>query len=177
MFAQASRKSSQGAAILGEMRAAPATLVLIALLAALAACGGDSPEAPSQDVAGDADPEDVRVIEAWSDALREGDVDAAAGYFATPSVAENGPLLRIRNRGDARLFNRSLPCGATLLSAESQGDFTTATFELSERPGPGACGPGAGNEAQTVFVIEDGKIIEWRRVALGGEEPAPGEAV
>ena len=129
------------------------------------------------EVTGDADPEDVRVIEAWSDALREGDVDAAAGYFATPSVAENGPLLRIRNRRDARLFNRSLPCGATLLRAESEGDFTTATFELSERPGPGTCGPGAGGEAQTAFVIEDGKITEWRRVALGGDEPVPGEAV
>ena len=42
-------------------------------------------------VAGDADPADVRVIDAWVTALRHGDVDAAAGYFAIPSVAENGP--------------------------------------------------------------------------------------
>jgi hypothetical protein len=166
-----------------------ATLALAALLALFAACGGDSeeetttpappaegPGRPEPDTA-DADAGDVEVIEAWSDALREGDVETAAGFFALPSVAENGPqLVRIRDRDDARLFNRSLPCGAVLVAAESEGAFTTATFELTERSGPGRCGPGAGEEAQTAFVIEAGEIVEWRRVGLG-EEPAPGEAV
>jgi hypothetical protein len=163
------------------------TLALAASLALLGACGGDSDEetttpAPPTEEPGPPDPDtadagDVEVIEAWSDALREGDVETAAGFFALPSVAENGPqLVRIRDRDDARLFNRSLPCGAVLMAAESQGAFTTATFELTERPGPGLCGPGAGEEAQTAFVIEAGEIVEWRRVGLG-EEPAPGEAV
>ena len=164
-------------------RALPAAIVLLALLL-LGGCGGDqgsgdstgSDEPASEEVTGDADPGDVEVIEAWSDALREGDIEAAAEYFAIPSVAENGLLLRIRSADDARLFNQSLPCGATLVSAESQGDFTTATFELTERPGPGTCGQGTGGTAQTSFVIEDGKITEWRRVATGGGEPATGEA-
>ena len=164
-------------------RALPAAVALLVLLA-LGGCGGDggssdstSPDEPaSEEVVGDADPGDVEVIEAWSDELREGDVEAAAEYFAIPSVAENGLLLRIRSADDARLFNESLPCGATLISAESQGDFTTATFELTERPGPGTCGQGTGGTAQTSFVIEDGKITEWRRVATGGGEPATGEA-
>lgn len=164
-------------------RALPAAIVVLALLL-LGGCGGDqgsgdstsSDEPASEEVTGDADPGDVAVIEAWSDALREGDVEAAADYFAIPSVAENGLLLRIRSADDARLFNQSLPCGATLVSAESQGDFTTATFELTERPGPGTCGQGTGGTAQTSFVIEDGKITEWRRVATGGGEPATGEA-
>ncbi len=109
--------------------------------------------------------------------LRKGDVDAAAEFFAIPSIAENGPTVRITNREQARLFNASLPCGAVLIGAESQGEFTTATFRLTERPGPGVCGDGVGGEAQTAFVIEDGEIAEWRRVGIGGPQPAPGEAV
>lgn len=165
-----------------SVRASISILALLGLLA-LAGCGGgdDSDPPPAsedtgQGVTGDADPSDVEVIEAWSDALREGDIDAAASYFAIPSVAENGALLRIRNRDDARLFNLSLPCGATLVDAQTQGDFTTATFELSERPGPGTCGQGSGGTAETAFVISDGEITEWRRVAVGGVEPTPGEA-
>lgn len=171
-------------------RSWPATLAALCLLALPGCFGGDDdgPEPAANEpaqagggatpqIAGDADPGDVRVIDAWSDALRSGDVAAAADYFALPSVAENGPLLRIRDRDDARLFNSSLPCGAVLVRAESEGDFTTATFHLTERPGPGLCGPGTGQDAQTSFVIEDGKIAEWRRVAVGGAQPAPGEAI
>jgi hypothetical protein len=118
------------------------------------------------------------VIDAWVTALRHGDVDAAARYFAIPSVAENGPiLLRIHSLDDARRFNQSLPCGARLVRAETQGEFTTATFRLTERPGPGTCGPGTGGTAKTSFVIHAGKIAEWRRVgAGGGGRSAPSQA-
>jgi hypothetical protein len=170
------------------LRGWAAASVALSLLALSGCDGGDDGSEPApegsggaggdgQQIAGDADPSDVRVIDAWSDALRSGDVEGAAGYFAIPSVAENGPLLRLRDRHDVRLFNASLPCGAVLVRAESQGDFTTATFRLTERPGPGACGPGTGQDAQTAFVIEEGRIAEWRRVAVGGAEPAPGEAI
>ncbi len=163
--------------------AATATL-LAAFIACFSACGGDDGDGSTQGsseneatVEGDAPGADVEVIEAWSDALREGDIDGAAGYFAIPSVTENGVLLRISNREDARLFNESLPCGAKLVRAEGAGDFTTATFELTERPGPGTCGEGTGARAQTAFVIEDGKITEWRRVGIGTAEPPEGDAV
>jgi hypothetical protein len=118
----------------------------------------------------------VAVIGAWVDALRAGDVEAAADYFAIPSVAENGPLLaRIESRDDAVRFNESLPCGARLIRALSSGGFTTATFRLTERPGPGRCGPGTGETAKTAFVIRDGRIVEWRRVSAA---PQPqGKAV
>jgi hypothetical protein len=110
-------------------------------------------------------------------ALHRGDVDAAARYFAIPSVAENGPLLlQIENLDDARRFNESLPCGARLMRAETQGQFTTATFRLTERLGPGTCGPGTGGTAKTSFVIRDGKIVEWRRVDAG-VDAAPGRAI
>ncbi len=99
------------------------------------------PSVAEPDVAG-ADPDELEVISGWIGALSEGDVEAAAGYFAVPSTAQNGPLLvRIRDESDAVAFNETLPCGGAIVSAETVGDFTTATFELSERPG-GGCGDG-----------------------------------
>jgi hypothetical protein len=159
----------------------PAVLLSLSALLLFACGGGDDDPAttppPPEDPTAGANPADVKVIDAWVTTLRKGDVNAAAEFFAIPSIAENGPTVRITNRAQARLFNASLPCGAVLVSAESQGAFTTATFRLTERPGPGVCGDGVGEEAQTAFVIEGGQIVEWRRVAIGGPQAVPGEAV
>ena len=139
---------------------------------AFVACGDADPEIP-----GGADPAATTVIDEWATALREGDVDAAARFFAIPSVAQNGSVpLRIRDLADAKLFNASLPCGAELTNATQEDDFVIATFTLTERPGPGVCGQGTGETAQTAFVIEDGEIVEWRRV-VPADEPAPGSSV
>jgi hypothetical protein len=149
-------------------------LVLAALAAAsIASCGGDAEtDAPDRLVPGGADPADVAVIEEWVTRLRRGDVEGAAELFAIPSVAQNGPIpIEIEEPAEARLFNASLPCGAILVRAESQEEFTIATFRLTERPGPGSCGPGAGAGVQTAFVIEGGLIVEWRRVLDGLDEP------
>jgi hypothetical protein len=119
---------------------------------------------------GNVDPADAEVIGAWIAALTAGDTDAAADFFAIPSVAQNGPLqVRIENHADAVAFNESLPCGAEVVAAETSGEKTIATFELSERPG-GGCGTGAGGKARTSFVIENGKIVEWWRL---GDPPQP----
>jgi hypothetical protein len=179
----------------------PTLVIVLALIACLPALGCGSPEesdAPSpaagsaegqdpgsgpqaEDPAAaepevsEADPADVEVITSWLEALSEGDTEGAARYFAIPSFAENGPRFDIRSLADAVAFNETLPCGAELLSAETVGVFTTATFRLLERPG-GDCGAGTGGEASTSFVIEDRHIVEWRR--LGTEPPgqgAPGE--
>ena len=151
--------------------------IAIALAAiALAACGGDSGGAGGASVPGGADSADVEVIDAWSSELRHGDLNAAAGYFALPSVAENGVKVRIRDLEDARLFNASLPCGAVLERAEASGEATIATFRLTERPGPGSCGEGTGGIALTAFVIADGEIVEWRRVVPEGAERTPGRS-
>jgi len=157
-----------------------ATLFIAAVIA-LSSCGGDGgsstatepgeePAAATEaDLEGPA--EDVEVIRSWAEALTESDIEAAAAFFAVPSVAENGLSYDIETVKDAEFFNESLPCGAELESTTVEGDFITATFELTERPGVGPC-PGSGNSAQTSFVIEDGAIVEWRRVALPGDEPS-----
>jgi hypothetical protein len=138
-------------------------LLAIAIAAVLVVALGSDDE--GREVPGGADPENAAVIDDWAMTLAAGDIDGAAEFFALPSIAENGGITYdIETIGDARLFNRSLPCGAELTRAEPEGELTIATFVLKERPGPGTCGDGTGNEAQTGFVIEDGKIVEWRRV-------------
>jgi hypothetical protein len=124
-------------------------------------------------VPGGADADSVEVIKDWADDLRGGDIDAASDHFAIPSVVENGtPPTKLANRGQVEQFNRSLPCGAELTRAERSDRFTVATFELTERPGPGECGNGVGAEAKTAFVIHDGRITEWRRVVDQPSEPS-----
>lgn len=149
-----------------------AVLALVAVAAVVALVAVDfGDDQPTTTIPGDADPEAVAVIDDWSTTLRHGNVDGAARLFAIPSVAENGPtLIEIEDIEDARLFNASLPCGARLVEAEQEGEFTIATFELTERPGPGSCGSGTGASAMTAFVIEDGRIAEWRRVATADSE-------
>jgi hypothetical protein len=128
----------------------------------LSGCGSSA----KSTVPGGADADAVQVIKQWADELRAGDVQAAADRFQIPAVVQNGiPALRLTDRREIVGFNESLPCGAELTRAEMKGRFTIATFKLTERPGPGTCGPGVGETARTAFVIHDGRITEWRRVA------------
>lgn len=145
------------------------TVSLIAAVMGLSACGGDDDNSSASETDAEAalegSAEDVEVIRSWAEALTESDIESAAEFFAIPSVAENGISIDIESAADAELFNESLPCGAELESTSSEGKFITATFLLTERPGVPVC-PGSGNTAQTSFVIEDGAIAEWRRVAV-----------
>jgi hypothetical protein len=129
---------------------------------ALAGCGSSSDEAA---VPGGADADAVQVIQGWADELRSGDVSAASDRFSVPTTVQNGtPPLVLTKRRQVETFNQSLPCGAKLTQAISSGRYTIATFELTERPGPGECGSGVGETAKTAFVIHNGHITEWRRV-------------
>jgi hypothetical protein len=143
--------------------ARPAVLaILITATGLLASCGGG--DDASSELSVPAGHEGVLVIEGWVESLAKGDVEGAAGYFALPSVVENGsPPVTLRSRADAIAFNRSLPCGAKLVRARPLGRFIAATFRLTNRPG-GDCGPGSGLLARTAFVIRDGKIAQWRRL-------------
>jgi hypothetical protein len=152
-------------------------LGLAAASLALPACGSSSSSTSTASVPGHADPADVAVIKGWVDTLRAGDPAKAASYFAIPSVVQNGgPPLRIGDRRGAILFNESLPCGARLSRAVPHDGYTVATFRLTERPGPGRCGTGTGDRARVAFRLEEGKIVQWRRVPIGSA-PAPGTAL
>jgi hypothetical protein len=160
-------------------------IALLSLALALTGCGSslDDSKEPSSPVPGGADPASVAVIDDWSTALRDGDVEEAADFFALPSQAQNGPIgIEITERADAVRFNESLPCGAVLERASDHAGLVIATFRLTERPGPGRCGTGTGELAGTAFRIADGEILEWLRVPLPdgedeGAEPAPSDVV
>ena len=142
------------------MRARRGLVATFASAAALACAGcGSTP--------------DVNVIRDWARALMAGDVDKAASYFALPSIVQNGtPPVRIASRAQAREFNELLPCGARLVMTTRHGAYIYATFRLTNRVG-GDCGAGTGTIAATAFLIRDGKIAQWRRLANpGGQGPA-----
>lgn len=140
----------------------------------LGGCGGGDGDNGAEEIPGGADQEEARVIEDWANTLREGDVEGAAEFFALPSLVQNGtPALELETREQVVEFNEALPCGAELVSAEAAGDYTIATFELTERPGPGECGDGVGNTAKTAFGISDeGEIERWIRV-VDSDEASP----
>ena len=143
----------------------PARLAALAILSAglLASCGGGNGDGANESTLPTGH-ESVAVIEGWVETLSKGDAEGAAGYFALPSVVENGtPAVTLRSHADVVAFNRSLPCGAKLVRARPLGRFIDATFRLTDRPG-GGCGSGAGQLARTAFAIRDGKIVQWRRL-------------
>jgi hypothetical protein len=123
---------------------------------------GSAKPPPKQPTAGE-----VRVIRGWADALRAGQLAKASSFFAIPAHVLDGtnPLRELPDRQAVRQFNRGLPCGAQLVEAvRGQGWFVRATFKLTERTGPGArpC-TGAGNLAETIFLIENRHIVQWLR--------------
>jgi hypothetical protein len=146
-------------------------IVVLTVLGVVALSGCGSSGDNSSSIPGGADADAVQVIKKWADELRAGDVAAASERFALPTVVQNGtPALRLTDRGEVEAFNRSLPCGAELTAAIQSGKYTIATFDLTERPGPGECGKGVGETAKTAFVIHNGLITEWRRVVDTGPQ-------
>jgi hypothetical protein len=144
------------------------------LLATLLLCACGSEQATDREAPPPRGPSAAGVIRAWADALRGGDVERAARFFALPSVVSNGtPPITLRSRAAVRLFNDSLPCGAVLERTYRQGRYTAAVFRLTERPGPGRCGTGTGDHARTAFIVRDGKIRQWRRLEDPQAPPAP----
>lgn len=132
--------------------------------------GTGTTPAPSGVAAGD-----LAVVRAWASTLQRGDVNGAARFFALPSAVANGTRpVAVETRAQARAFNRSLPCGADVLSARpARDDFFVVTFRLTERPG-GDCGSGTGNTARAVFHVTDGLIDHWLRLEdLDGAPAAP----
>jgi len=113
-----------------------------------------------------ADPAGVRVVRAWANTLRRGDIRGASRYFALPSLVANGTTpIKLTTRAEVRFFNRTLPCGAKVIAAKpAPHGFFIVTFRLTERPGKGECGGGTGGTARTAFRVRKKHITDWLRV-------------
>lgn len=150
------------AGIWRRRHALPVALTIAGMLAC-AGCGSSG------------SPSDAQVIRGWARGLTAGNLDRAASYFALPALIANGtPPIRITRRAQARDFNELLPCGARVIATSRHGDYTFATFRLTDRVG-GGCGAGIGALAATAFLIRHGKIVEWRMLPTpSGPQHVPG---
>lgn len=109
---------------------------------------------------------DRRVINAWTRALREGDIERAAGYFAEPSIVQNAfpRPARLRTEADRVLFNESFPCGSKAVDYRFADGFVVVELELTERVG-GDCMGATGARARVAIKVEERRITEWYRLA------------
>jgi ketosteroid isomerase-like protein len=114
------------------------------------------------------------VLEGWAAALRHGDPDRAARYFAVPAIVAQSMTVQLQTREQVRKFNDELPCGAKLLEVQHDGRYIVGTFRLTERAGH-TC-TAAGQLARVAFVIRAHHFTEWRQVPdTPGASPGPDE--
>lgn len=133
----------------------------------LAPKAGDSGGAPEAAKPRKGEPGEAEAIRAWSLALNEEDYQQAASFFAEGAIVQQTSEIRLRDRGAAVAFNRSLPCKADVTDVTDEGDTVLAAFRL--RGGPaGGCD---GGTARVRFTFEDGKFSEWRQLT----EPPPAQ--
>jgi limonene-1,2-epoxide hydrolase len=126
-------------------------VLVAALVAVVAGCGGKPPSGES-------------VVRAWSQALNSDDNERAADLFARGAEVVQGDIvLRLRTHRDAVRWNSSLPCSGRIVSIESNGQTTTATFELGDRTHSRCDGPG--QRATAIFRVVKGKIVLWHQAA------------
>jgi hypothetical protein len=112
-------------------------------------------------------------VRAWSQALNQGDNQAAAALFAPGAeIVQGGRVLTLRTRGDALAWNAALPCSGRILSIRSRGQTATATFLLGDRPHNRCDGPG--EHATAIFRVVRGKIVLWHQTGTG---PPPAQTI
>jgi ketosteroid isomerase-like protein len=114
------------------------------------------------------------VLAGWAEAVRRGDTEKAAAYFAVPAIVAQSMTVELQTREQIRRFNDELPCGARLLEVQHDGRYVVGTFRLTERAGH-TCG-NAGELARVAFVIRAHHFTEWRQVPdRPGAPPGPSE--
>ena len=114
------------------------------------------------------------VLAGWAEAVRRGDTEKAAAYFAVPAIVAQSKTVELQTREQIRRFNAELPCGAKLLEVQHDGRYVVGTFRLTQRAGH-TCGD-AGQLARVAFVIRARHFTEWRQVPdRPGAPPGPAE--
>jgi hypothetical protein len=132
--------------------------------------GASGPHDPSQ-----RDAERLRpVLAGWAAAVRRGDAERAAGYFAIPTIVAQSQTVELQTRDQVRKFNDGLPCGARLIGVTHDGRYVVGTFRLTERTGK-QCSA-AGELVRVAFVIRGRRFTEWRQIPdRPGAPPGPKE--
>ena len=102
------------------------------------------------------------VLAAWARALRRGDEQAAARFFAVPALINQTPPMQLTSREQVRAFNAGLPCGARLVAVGRAGRYVIGTFKLTRRPDNECDAPG--DTIRVGFLIRKGRFREWRQV-------------
>jgi hypothetical protein len=130
-------------------------LLLAAVAAGLAGCrGARGPES---------------VVEAWSDAVNDGDNERAARLFADEAqVVQGGRTIVFHDRSEARSWNAALPCSGRILTLDAKDDLAEATFVLADRGDTACDAPGA--TARVLVRVREGKIVLWHQLA--SDEPS-----
>jgi ketosteroid isomerase-like protein len=114
------------------------------------------------------------VLEGWAAAVREGDPDRAARYFALPAIVAQSMTVELQTREQVRKFNDELPCGARLLEVQHDGRYVVGTFRLTSRAGHNCTA--AGQLTRVAFVVRARHFTEWRQVPdRPGAPPGPDE--
>jgi ketosteroid isomerase-like protein len=114
------------------------------------------------------------LIAAWAEAVRKGDSERAANFFALPAIVAQSDTIQLATHEDAKAFNAGLPCGARLLEVQHDGRFIIGTFRLTERPGQ-VC-QASGQLVRVAFVILQRHFTEWREIPdTPGAEPGPAQ--
>ena len=107
----------------------------------------------------------AQVARAWSAALNANHNEAAAALFApNAEIIEGTATVRLTSRKLAIEFNASLPCAGRIIALQGTKDAAVATFVLGHRPGHTCDGPG--QKAAALFIVRNGKIVVWERVAV-----------
>lgn len=133
------------------------------------------PEGVPLEGSGAADAAQLRVVRAWANTLRRGDVAGASALWALPSTVQNAtPVLTLRSRKAVRAFNGSLACGAVVTSSTGAArGYIIVRFRLTDRVG-GDCATGVGNSARTAVRVRGGKIVDWYRLPDDSDAAASG---
>jgi ketosteroid isomerase-like protein len=114
------------------------------------------------------------VLAGWAAALRRGDPDRAARYFAVPAIVAQSMTVELQTREQVRRFNDELPCGARLLEVQHDGRYVVGTFRLTHRSGHDCTA--AGELSRVAFVVRAHHFTEWRQVPdRPGASPGPDE--
>jgi hypothetical protein len=132
-------------------------LTLALLFAAVLAGCGSTPPSPES------------VVRAWSQELNTGDNEDAAKLFAPGAeIVQAGTTLRLDTQAEAIAWNAALPCSGRIVSIKTNGDTTSATFILGDRPKRKCDGPG--QRATAIVRVRKGKIVLWHQTST---PPAP----